>query len=61
MLVSAVTKIRSRICYSCGEESFMDYELEKKLGTSIPVCPSCYITAILELDKELHNETPVGP
>ena len=29
----------------------MDYELEKKLGTSIPVCPRCYITAILELDK----------
>lgn len=39
----------------------MDYELEKMLGTSIPVCPRCYITAILELDKEVHNETPVEP
>ena len=39
----------------------MDYELEKKLGTSIPVCPRCYITAILELDRELQNETVVEP
>ena len=39
----------------------MDYELEKKLGISIPVCPRCYITAILELDRELQNETAVEP
>jgi hypothetical protein len=39
----------------------MDYELKKKLGTTIPVCPRYYITANLELDKELHNETPVEP
>ncbi|MGA6991498.1 MAG: hypothetical protein WBX81_13840, partial [Nitrososphaeraceae archaeon] len=57
----AVSKSRTRICYSCGEEKFMDYELEKKLGTTIPVCPRCYITAILELDKELQSETPVEP
>lgn len=37
----------------------MAYEIEKKLGTPIPVCPRCYITAILELDKELHTETPI--
>ena len=49
------------MCYSCGEERFMDYELEKKLGISIPVCPRCYITAILELDRELQNETAVEP
>jgi hypothetical protein len=54
-----VSKTRTRTCYSCGEEKFMAYELEKKLGTAIPVCPRCYITAILELDKELHNETPI--
>jgi hypothetical protein len=39
----------------------MDHELEKKLGTTIPVCPRCYITAILELDSELQNETAVEP
>jgi hypothetical protein len=39
----------------------MDYELEKKLGIAIPVCPRCYITAILELDKELQNEKSVEP
>ncbi len=47
-----MSNIRTRICYSCGGERFKDYELEKKLGTSIPVCPRCYITAILELDRE---------
>ncbi len=56
-----MSKIRARICYSCGEEKFMDYELEKKLGTTIPVCPRCYITAILELDKELQNESQSNP
>ena len=39
----------------------MDYELEKKLGTRIPVCPRCYITAILELDNELREQTPIEP
>ena len=34
---------------------------EKKLGTRIPVCPRSYITAILELDRELQNETAVEP
>ena len=38
-----MNKIRTRICYSCGEEKFMDHELEKKLGTSIPVCPRCIL------------------
>lgn len=54
-MILEVSKIRRRIRHSCREEKFMAYELERKLGTTIPVCPRWYITAILELDRELHK------